>query len=76
MKKNPRTIHVSVGGSDETGDGTAEKPFCTIRRALEEALKKDTIYVEAGNYTVTVGSKKKRRIPMFPFLPLPIEEAP
>lgn len=44
-----RTIHVSPNGSD-SGDGSAERPFQTLVKALEEATDNDVIELRTGTY--------------------------
>ena len=43
-------IHVSVDGSDETGDGSAENPYATITKAAGDAQPGDTVFVHQGTY--------------------------
>jgi parallel beta-helix repeat protein len=53
-KPAPRVeIHdwwVSLAGSDQTGDGTRENPFRTIRKAVSEVAAGDTVHVLPGLY--------------------------
>ena len=47
------TIYVAPDGSDTTGDGTEEKPFFTIQRAvnvLGEITQSSGIKLKAGTY--------------------------
>ena len=52
-------IHVNGTGSDETGDGTEERPYKTISKALENVKYGQTIVVAPGEYdepiTITEG---------------------
>ena len=43
-----------AAGSDITGNGAASNPYRTISKALAQAERGDTIYVDAGLYTETV----------------------
>jgi len=43
-------LNVSPSGSDETGDGSANKPWQTIQHALQYALPGSTINLAVGNY--------------------------
>ena len=45
-----RALHVSEGGSDSEGDGTADAPFGSIPRAAEEATPGTMILVHSGTY--------------------------
>ena len=45
------TYHVEVLGSDETGDGTSEAPFYSLKPALERAEDGDTILIGEGDFT-------------------------
>lgn len=38
-------VYVSMDGNDETGDGSAEKPVATLKRALELVADEGTVYV-------------------------------
>ena len=51
--KEPRTVYVSVQGSD-SGPGTEKRPFRTIARALASLRPGDTALVRAGTYTEPV----------------------
>ena len=42
--------HVSVDGSDETGNGTVQEPFATVQKAVDMAGVQDTIHVHPGTY--------------------------
>ncbi len=46
----PSTLHVSVDGSDETGDGSETNPLRTIQHALNLAIGEDTVLVHPGTY--------------------------
>jgi hypothetical protein len=45
-----RVVHVSVSGSDTTGDGSMATPFATIGRAADDATPGTAIRVHAGTY--------------------------
>ena len=51
--KSGYNICVSTTGNDETGDGTKEKPYATLSKAINEAISGQKIYVMAGTYTLT-----------------------
>ena len=44
-----KEFFVAPDGNDETGDGTIEKPFATLNKALSKA-NEGTIYLRGGNY--------------------------
>ena len=43
-------IHVSVSGSDDTGDGSLNNPFATLQHASDLTNPGDTVFVHAGTY--------------------------
>lgn len=45
-----KEIHVSIEGSDESGDGSIEKPFATPARAAEEIEPGATVIIHNGEY--------------------------
>ncbi len=45
-----RIVHVAVGGHDDAGDGSAERPFATLRRAAREAAPGTAIRLGPGRY--------------------------
>ena len=49
------TYHVAVDGSDETGNGTAEKPFATLQHAADQLSYKSggVIYLHGGTYSIS-----------------------
>ena len=51
--------HVSVDGSDETGNGSVQEPFATVQKAVDMAGVQDTIHVHPGTYfeNITVENK-------------------
>jgi hypothetical protein len=52
--KNLNEFHVDPNGNDTTGDGSQEKPYATITKALTVAGQGDQIIVHAGTYTENV----------------------
>ena len=46
-------VYVSSSGNDGTGDGSADKPFATLVKAVTEAEEGSTIYV-MNDLTMTV----------------------
>ena len=46
------TIYVSTTGSDVSGDGSASKPFASLKLALSAAANGDTIELAGGTYYV------------------------
>ena len=52
--KNLNEWHVDPNGSDTTGDGSQEKPFKTITKALTLAGQGDEVIVHAGVYTENI----------------------
>lgn len=46
-------VYVATTGSDGTGDGSAGAPYLTIAHAIGQASAGDTVYVNAGTYTIT-----------------------
>ena len=48
--KSGYNICVSTTGSDETGDGTKEKPYASLSKAINEATSGQKIYIMAGTY--------------------------
>lgn len=47
---NAKEIHVSIEGSDESGDGSIEKPFATPARAAEAIGPGATVIIHSGEY--------------------------
>ncbi len=45
-----QTLHVAMGGSDDTGDGSEGSPFSSIDRALAGASAGTRVLVQAGTY--------------------------
>lgn len=45
-----QNIHVSITGSDETGDGSMENPYATITQAATVATPGDTVFIHEGVY--------------------------
>lgn len=56
--KNLNEFHVDPNGSDTTGDGSQEKPFLTITKALTIADQGDQVIVHAGVYTENITISK------------------
>lgn len=46
-------IYVATTGNDGTGDGSAGAPYLTLGHAVTQASAGDTVYVNAGTYTIT-----------------------
>jgi parallel beta-helix repeat protein len=42
--------HVSVSGSDATGDGTLNNPYASLQKAEQEVQPGDTVYVHEGTF--------------------------
>lgn len=59
-------IYVSASGNDETGDGSEENPYLTIRRAYESIplnwYGNCTIYIGAGSYYETMDYQRDSAI--------------
>lgn len=47
------TKYISPSGNDSTGDGSALNPYLTVTKARAMTSNGDTIYLLAGDYTVT-----------------------
>jgi len=45
-----QTWHISLNGSDSTGDGSLESPYSTIQKGIDTATDGDTIFVSNGTY--------------------------
>ena len=43
-------IYVSADESDETGDGSKNKPYANLKEAIENVNSNDIIYIKAGTY--------------------------
>lgn len=52
------SIFVSPDGNDTNGDGSKNKPFKTVAKALNTAKAGDTIYLREGTYTSNVTFNK------------------
>jgi hypothetical protein len=48
-----KVVHVSVTGSDSTGDGSASRPWRTVARAVRGLPAGSTVHVHAGTYDAT-----------------------
>lgn len=44
------TFYCSPNGNDDTADGTLEKPFYSLQRAVDMAGPSDTVMMQAGTY--------------------------
>ncbi|GIR57367.1 MAG: hypothetical protein CM15mP64_7790 [Candidatus Neomarinimicrobiota bacterium] len=53
-------LHVSTTGNDESGDGSANNPFLTIQKGIDEASSMDTVLVLNGVWQggVTIDNKQ------------------
>ncbi|MEA3287223.1 MAG: FISUMP domain-containing protein [Candidatus Marinimicrobia bacterium] len=51
--------HVSIEGSDETGNGSLDLPFATIQRGVNQASQNDTILIGSGTYTEPININTK-----------------
>ena len=49
-EESKSTWHISIDGSDNTGDGSEQNPFATIQNGVDSANDNDTIFVSAGLY--------------------------
>lgn len=50
-RRDGRVLYVAPGGSDETGQGSLERPFATLPRAYADVVPGDTIRLRGGRYT-------------------------
>jgi hypothetical protein len=50
IENNSDTIYVSNSGSDTSGDGSSDKPYKTIQKALDNAEAGKTVFIKAGTY--------------------------
>lgn len=48
-----REIHVDSVGDDDTGDGSADSPYATLGKALEEATPGTAVRIHPGEYAGT-----------------------
>jgi hypothetical protein len=46
----PLVLHVSPTGDDTTADGSSEKPFYSVQKAIDLVYAGDSIYMAAGTY--------------------------
>jgi uncharacterized protein (TIGR02145 family) len=51
--------HVSIEGSDETGDGSEGSPFATIQFGIDASLSGDTVLVQPGTFVETINYNGK-----------------
>ena len=49
--RTPVVWHVALEGSDETGDGSSERPFRTIQRGIDRSNAGDMVQVREGIYS-------------------------
>jgi hypothetical protein len=54
--------HVSVDGSDETGNGSIQQPFRTVQKAVDMAGSQDTIHVHPGTYLENIIVENKNLV--------------
>ncbi len=52
--KPPRTLHVGETGTDTTGEGSENKPWASVQKAVDAAAPGDTILIHKGNYSGSV----------------------
>ena len=45
-------VYVAIDGDDNTGDGTADKPYASVSKAIEMALDGQKIYISDGIYNL------------------------
>jgi hypothetical protein len=48
-----RILHVATNGSDPSGDGSAARPYASLKRAADRAQAGDTILVHGGTYALS-----------------------
>ncbi|MBB6097525.1 hypothetical protein HNR42_000942 [Deinobacterium chartae] len=53
--QNPQELYVSLTGNDLSGNGSLEKPFKTLNRALQAARSGQTVRLDAGVYDAASG---------------------
>ena len=53
-------LHVSTSGNNESGDGSADNPFLTIQKGINEASSMDTVLILNGIWQggVTIDNKQ------------------
>ena len=56
------TIYVSTTGHDDTGEGTADKPYRTIQKGLDNVPANGIVSVEAGIYTEHLQWPEKKNV--------------
>lgn len=44
-------IYVATGGDDESGLGTTDQPYATLKKGIEMAVDYETVYVAEGTYS-------------------------
>ncbi|NYB27517.1 MAG: Ig-like domain-containing protein [Methanobacteriaceae archaeon] len=44
-------VYVSVNGSDDSGDGSSDNPYLTVKKAINNSQNGSTIYLSGGNYS-------------------------
>lgn len=55
-------VHVALTGSDSAGDGTADRPFATVARAVSAAPDGGTVVLSSGSYTESVDLPEGKRL--------------
>ena len=51
---SPNVWHISIMGSDSTGDGSIGLPFATIQHGISTSASKDTVLVQPGTYVENI----------------------
>ena len=46
-------LYVSTNGSDETGNGSKNSPYASLKKAIEEAQDGNKIFISAGEYELS-----------------------
>jgi predicted outer membrane repeat protein len=52
-------IHISITGSDLTGNGSEELPFATIQHGINMSANTDTVLVQPGTYVENINYNSK-----------------
>ena len=66
MDATGEAVWIAPDGSDDLGEGSAEKPFASVTRAAAESGPGDVIYMKAGTYrgVVRIGCAGARGFPV------------